>query len=47
MDNVLELTKGELLEPNSWIEGHYSPTPTIIEAAMALYNNTYVANINK
>ncbi len=45
IDNVLQLTKGELIEPNSWIEGHYSPTPTIIEAAMALYNNHSVADI--
>ena len=28
-----------------WEEGRYQPTPTIVEAAMALYNNHSVADI--
>ena len=30
-----------------WDQGRYSPTPTIIEAAMALYNNHSVADISR
>lgn len=30
-----------------WEEGRYQPTPTIVEAAMALYNNHSVADISR
>lgn len=32
---------------NEWEKGRYHPTPTIIEAAMALYNNHSVADISR
>jgi len=32
---------------SEWDRGRYSPTPTIIEAAMALYNNHSVADISR
>lgn len=45
--NVLFCGKNEPFIPSNWIEGKYSPTPTIIEAAMALYNNHSVENITR
>jgi len=44
---VLQFAEGELVDISEWLEGAYSPTPTIIEAAKALYNNHSVANITK
>ncbi|HNW50853.1 MAG TPA: DUF2075 domain-containing protein [Prolixibacteraceae bacterium] len=35
------------IEISNWEQGRYHPTPTIIEAAMALYNNHSVANISR
>lgn len=35
------------VEPSLWESGRYSPTPTIIEAAMALYNNHSVTDISR
>ena len=35
------------IDSKQWEEGHYRPTPTIIEAAMALYNNHSVADISR
>jgi hypothetical protein len=37
----------EFIDPKTWEEGRYHPTPTIIEAAMALYNNHSVADISR
>lgn len=44
---VLGLVDGTLIDPVDWEGGRYSPTPTIIEAAMALYNNHSVADISR
>jgi hypothetical protein len=44
---VLELANGESINPDNWAEGRYSPTPTIIEAAMALYNGHAVSEISR
>lgn len=44
---VLEFAEGEMIELETWEQGRYSPTPTIIEAAMALYNGHNVAEITK
>ncbi|MDP3644937.1 MAG: DUF2075 domain-containing protein [Bacteroidota bacterium] len=37
----------ETIDIQNWESGRYHPTPTIIEAAMALYNNHSVANISR
>lgn len=37
----------ESIDIDSWENGRYYPTPTIIEAAMALYNNHSVSEISK
>lgn len=45
--NVLQFEKGEIINSENWSQGRYSPTPTIIEAAMALYNNHSVVDISR
>jgi hypothetical protein len=45
--NVLRFADGEDIDNETWESGRYSPTPTIIEAAMALYNGHNVAEITK
>ena len=35
------------INPYTWVEGRYKPTPTIIEAAQALYRNHQVADITR
>ncbi len=45
--NVLQFLKGKKINASEWSEGRYSPTPTIIEAAMALYNKHSVAEISR
>ncbi len=47
IDSVFSFTDGNKIDPLQWEQGRYSPTPTIIEAAMALYNNHTVANISR
>jgi hypothetical protein len=47
IDTVLGFTDGEKIDPELWEHGRYSPTPTIIEAAMALYNNHSVSEISR
>jgi len=37
----------ESIDIQNWEKGRYHPTPTIIEAAMALYNNHSVVNISR
>lgn len=43
--NVLSSVEGPDIDASSWEAGHYRPTPSIIEAAMALYNNHSVTDI--
>lgn len=38
---------GESIDSDVWDRGRYCPTPTIIEAAMALYNNHSVTEISR
>lgn len=45
--NVLEFAKDEEIISSTWLSGRYTPTPTIIEAAMALYNNHSVKDITR
>lgn len=44
---VLTSCKGKSIEPESWEAGRYSPTPTIIEAAIALYRGHAVTDISR
>ena len=45
--NVLLFAEGEDIEHSQWECGRYCPTPTIIEAAMALYNHHSVDDISR
>ena len=47
IDNSLKLSVGCDIEISKWIIGRYAPTPTIIEAALALYNNHSVHDITR
>lgn len=37
IDSVLRFAQGAPIDPEAWEAGRYSPTPTIVEAATALY----------
>ncbi len=45
MEDVLCFSEGNEIDRTQWEQGRYCPTPTIIEAAMALYNNHSVEDI--
>jgi hypothetical protein len=45
--DVLCFTEGNTIDPTQWEAGRYQPTPTIIEAAMALYNGHSVSEISR
>jgi len=45
--NVLSFVDDTIIDPIKWESGRYHPTPTIIEAAMALYNKHSVRNISR
>lgn len=47
ISKVLQFSEGEIINSEKWAEGRYSPTPTIIEAAMALYNGHSVSEISR
>ncbi|MGI8922590.1 MAG: DUF2075 domain-containing protein [Fimbriimonadales bacterium] len=44
---VLEFAQGEPIDPETWEAGSYSPTPTIVEAAVALYGGHAVEDISR
>jgi hypothetical protein len=44
---LIELEEGETINHKEWEKGRYCPTPTIIEAAKALYNGHSVAEISR
>lgn len=44
---ALKFVDGSDIDVAAWERGRYCPTPTIIEAAMALYNNHSVADITR
>ncbi|MEO7658064.1 MAG: DNA/RNA helicase domain-containing protein, partial [Pyrinomonadaceae bacterium] len=44
---VLQTAEGEDIDGETWVNGRYSPTPTIIEAATALYGEHTVADISR
>ena len=47
IENVLHFSEGESIVSENWVEGKYSPTPTIIEAAIALFNSHSVSDISR
>jgi hypothetical protein len=44
---ALEVDQGEPLDPSEWVRSPYDPTPTIIEAARALYAHHSVEAISR
>jgi hypothetical protein len=47
IQQVLSYSDGENIDRSEWEGGRYCPTPTIIEAAMALYRGHSVAEISR
>jgi hypothetical protein len=47
IEEVLHLAEGEDIDPDRWELGRYCPTPTIIEAALALYSGHSVSDISR
>lgn len=47
ISDVLLFAEGENINVLQWEQGRYCPTPTIIEAAMALYNGHSVTEISR
>lgn len=47
IEQILEISDGTDIDIETWKEGRYSPTPTIIEAAMALYRGHSVTDITR
>jgi len=47
IEDVLSFSGGNNINRTQWEQGRYCPTPTIIEAAMALYNNHSVEDISR
>jgi hypothetical protein len=47
IESVLNFCEGKEIDQLNWENGRYSPTPTIVEAAMALYNGHSVEEISR
>ena len=47
IDNTLALADVDVVNVSEWEKGRYHPTPTIVEAAMALYRGHSVENISR
>ena len=47
LKSVMDLTAGPTIAADEWEAGRYHPTPTIIEAALALYGGHKVEEISK
>lgn len=47
IEDVLLFAEGAVIDPTQWERGRYYPTPTIIEAAMALYTGHSVSDISR
>ena len=45
IQQTLLFADGPMIDPQAWVNGRYTPTPTIIEAATELYNHHKVADI--
>lgn len=47
IEAVLLLSEGPSIDALQWVQGRYKPTPTIIEAASALYSQHSVADLSR
>ncbi|MGH8174405.1 MAG: DUF2075 domain-containing protein, partial [Rhodanobacteraceae bacterium] len=47
IEDALQICDGDSIDAIAWEHGRYCPTPTIIEAAMALYSGHAVADISR
>lgn len=47
INSVLNFANGEIIDIHQWEESGYQPTPTIVEAAMALYRGHSVREISR
>lgn len=47
IERVLWLSEGPDINADSWVQGRYKPTPTIVEAASALYGQHSVADLSR
>ncbi len=47
IESALDELSGDPIDPVQWMEGSYSPTPTIVEAATALYRGHSVQEISR
>lgn len=47
IEQVLWLSEGPDIDASDWVNGRYKPTPTIVEAASALYGQHTVANLSR
>ncbi len=47
IQRVIDFTNGATIEGSTWERGRYRPTPTIIEAAIALYGGHRVEDISR
>jgi hypothetical protein len=47
IEDVLLFAEGVAIDPTQWERGRYCPTPTMIEAAMALYTGHSVSDISR
>lgn len=47
IEQVLWFSEGPDIDPDSWVHGRYKPTPTIVEAASALYGQHSVADLSR
>jgi hypothetical protein len=47
VNRTLAFCAGAMIDPDAWDRGRYLPTPTIIEAAMALYGGHAVTEISR
>jgi hypothetical protein len=47
IESVLDQLPGEPIDAHQWLDGRYSPTPTIVEAATALYRGHSVQEISR
>lgn len=47
IEHTLKFVDGSAIDVSEWERGRYCPTPTIIEAAIALYNNHSVSEITR
>ncbi len=47
IERVLDYCNGSIIDHDSWETGRYCPTPTIIEAAIALYGGHSVSDISR